>query len=598
MLFLQVAQDTLKNKGVELTSSSHSFWFYFEISIIIVVIVYQIYHARNVFFKIEELKNIFNSPLSVWIGHLNRKHIENNTIKIENIVSNNNEENSIEIPIVKTSGLGTICKIEEDINNYLLNNYGADVNFNIIKDIIDRQVEVKDEEISQSITTPLYLGLAATMIGIIFGLLSVPNISGGNFSGGISALISGVKWAMTASLIGLGCTTYLSAFRYKFAKGKLLDDKNKQISKLQADLLPALIDNNQTGIVGLKTTIEKFSRDAVDIGNKLYSSAVTIESGIQLQSKTIETQREIIQKIENIGVTKISKANLELLAKLENNMQSYNKFAGYLELMGQISWQLQDFATRTSNVDSVIKNIDRGLKDNLMLISFITEHFNKIENVGNSALAAVSIADSHFSKAIDKLQINSDVYFEKLLDSISLSSSKFAEAVSKINEEVQLRTEKINQNASDQESKITEIYNEIGNKLKLITNEYLGNLEKSFSESTPDFGQLKHLSALSQLKEQFIVEKGINNDKFVDIIKNLNDSLSKIKANIEQERLLRKIESIEILLKKSDPGRVNKAPRDLKLNQLEDNYSQINEKPVTFLKAINGLIKNQKNGVK
>jgi len=466
------------------------------------------------------------------------------------------------------------------------------VNFNIIKDIIDRQVEVKDEEISQSITTPLYLGLAATMIGIIFGLLSVPNISGGNFSGGISALISGVKWAMTASLIGLGCTTYLSAFRYKSAKQKLLDDKNKQISKLQADLLPALIDNNQTGMVGLKTTIEKFSRNAVEIGNTIYNSAVKIESGIQLQSKTIEYQRDIIHKIENIGITKISKANLELLARLENNIQSYNKFAGYLDLMGQISVQLQDFASRTSNIDTVIKHIDSGLAENKMLINFLADHFSKIENAGNAALAAVNVADSHFSKAIDKLKTNSDVYFEKLLDSISLSSSKFAEAVNKINEEVQIRTEKINQNASDHESKIIEIYNDIGSKLKAITDEYLGSLEKSFSESTPDFSQLKHLTALSQIKEQFIVEKGFNNDKFVDVIKNLNDSLSKIKANIEQEKLLKKIESIEILLKKSDSGKVKKASRVLEPNKPEDNNSTINEKPVTLLKAINGLIKN------
>ena len=154
--------------------------------------------------------------------------------------------------MTETSGTGIIRRIKEDINLYLLNNYGAAVNFSIIKDIIDREVDVMDEEISNSLPTPLYLGLAATMVGIIFGLFAMPELDGQHFSEGIDALVNGVKLAMLGSLSGLACTTILSSFVYKNARRQISRDKNEQISYLQATLLPELVRAEDTGVSGLK----------------------------------------------------------------------------------------------------------------------------------------------------------------------------------------------------------------------------------------------------------------------------------------------------------------------------------------------------------
>ena len=207
--------------------------YYFELAIIIIVICYQIYHSIKVYQNIIELKGIFDEKLKVKTGYIDKSEVKNNEITIENIALFNDNEDSdkvtsfsnsniIKISFTDTLGLGIISRIKFAINTYLLNNYGAAVNFSIIKDIIDREVEVKDEEITQSIPTPLYLGLAATMIGIIFGLIAMPEIDGNQFSIGINSLINGVKLAMTASLTGLLTTTLLSSFFYKNAKSKTL----------------------------------------------------------------------------------------------------------------------------------------------------------------------------------------------------------------------------------------------------------------------------------------------------------------------------------------------------------------------------------------
>lgn len=76
------------------------------------------------------------------------------------LISVGNEENPILKNIVNT------------VNDYLLKNQGAANDFATIKDIVDRNCDAIDDEISQRLPVPLYLGLMGTVLGIIIGRLS------------------------------------------------------------------------------------------------------------------------------------------------------------------------------------------------------------------------------------------------------------------------------------------------------------------------------------------------------------------------------------------------------------------------------------------
>ena len=212
-------------------------WHNIEIIIITGVIIYQIIHFFKVLTNIFKLKNIFSSSLYLRTGFIEKAKIgtidiDSSDIHYEDKIDLDEEsflqvvENEVaKLSLVDTEGKNeVISRIKTAINTYLINNYGAAVNFSIIKDIVDREIEVKDEEITQSVTLPLYLGLAATMVGIIFGLFSMPALNADGFSYGISALINGVKIAMVGSLSGLIWTTILSSFSYKEAKRKVQMD--------------------------------------------------------------------------------------------------------------------------------------------------------------------------------------------------------------------------------------------------------------------------------------------------------------------------------------------------------------------------------------
>jgi outer membrane murein-binding lipoprotein Lpp len=465
-------------------------------------------------------------------------------------------ENIIDISLVETKGNNEIIlRIKNMINTYLINNYGAAVNFSIIKDIIDREVDVKDDEITQSIPTPLYLGLAATMLGIIFGFLAMPEINGEDdaFFTGINVLIQGVKYAMGASLTGLVLTTILSSGFYKGAKRKSLKEKNDQLSYLQAKLLPELIKAEDTGVSGLKASLDRFARVATGISdNVLIASNQTGENLI--------LQQEMMDKFEKMDMIKVSNVNLDLFAKLDGNMKAFKKFSTYLSSMEAISSNLKDFASRTVAVDAIAGQISTSLEESKKLSQYLTSHLEKIESSGNQSLKAVDYADSHFRTAIEKLEI-----------------------------EINDRIKKINTSATYHESNLKEIYEGIGKSLDKVITAHITEFTKSYAEAVPQFKQLDHLEELGSIKN--VIESK------TELIKSSGDSQSK--------QLLNKISELNTTVNhlKQDFNKVSsnfnayRSKENSRTNTNKDKFIEpvTPEKKPTFLNKVNNLFRSNKN---
>lgn len=141
--------------------------------------------------------------------------------------------------------------IKDSINKYLENNSGSVIDFSLLKDAVDRHCDSVENDINTLTPTPLYCGLAGTMAGVIVGLGSLITTGSitdllssgsGNFgtaAEGVNDLLSGVAWAMLASIMGILLTTIASLLfkRYKL-QGE--SGKNTFLAWLQAKLLPEL----------------------------------------------------------------------------------------------------------------------------------------------------------------------------------------------------------------------------------------------------------------------------------------------------------------------------------------------------------------------
>ncbi len=540
----------------------YSVWFIIEILVIVSVIVYQFYISREIYKNIHQFKDIFRDRLNVVSGYIEKSNLNKKEKATDDIVfvepEKANEQadlfsdrNVVRISLTETRGTGIIQRIKEAINLYLLNNYGAAVNFSIIKDIIDREVDIKDEEITNSITTPLYFGLAATMIGIIFGLFAMPESNGNHFSEGIDALINGVKLAMFGSLTGLACTTILSSVFYKNAKKNISKNRNEQISYLQATLLPELIKAEDTGVSGLKASLDRFARVATNISDNVLVAAKKTGENIVLQ-------QEVLDKAANLDVLKISKANLELFNRLESNMIAFTKFSEYVSLMSQISDNLRDFASRTQNIDTIISRIDSSLEENKRLSLFLTSHFEKIETAGLASLKAVDLSDSHFKEAIEKLSKETEITLNQAFRVVNDSASHFSGAIEKLKEEVDNRISRLNQEASGNESKLSEIYNDIGNKLSSVTAMHISQIQTAYSNAVPQFDQLSNLQILPKIQElvsdsmsRLQNDSNTNNTRLIETINQLNKSLTSVTDNLINYTAVEKFRSKRSMKPKS-----------------------------------------------
>lgn len=512
MIFLQVTSEIQD-------ISQNDFFYNIEIIIVLFVILLQVGHTVKLYGSVRNLRKVFEDRITIINGYIEKIKIGKSDniiseIKFENketMFSEESNDSIVKIPLVQSLGENdVISRIIETLNGYLINNYGAAVNFSIIKDIIDREVDVKDEEISQSIPTPLYLGLAATMIGIIFGLLAMPKLNGDGFADGINALINGVKLAMTASLTGLLCTTLLSSYFYKKAKRTVLRDKNDQLSYLQSKLLPELVRAEDTGVSGLKASLDRFAREATKISDNVKIAAN--QTGMNLQA-----QLDIISKVENLNMTRISRVNLELFDRLEINMSAFNQFSNYLELMNKISDNLVNFSNRTENVEIIASEIKSTLKDSKELSKFLTAHFQQIESAGAGALQAVDLSDSHFRDAIGKLTT-----------------------------ETNTRIAALNNLSDTSESTLKEIFDGIGTKLNEITEKHLNSLTLAYNESIPHFDDLDNLKILPELSNK----SSVQSKELIDSINQLNRSLNSISSKIDNQSVLDKLVAIETQLKR------------------------------------------------
>lgn len=502
MILLQA--DTLANGNAEVDSGN--ILSTFEIIIVLCIIIFQFFISYKVYLKVKKFSNIFSSVLKIVNGYVDKSNFKKNRDNLEDylvfddIESNESlelisDKNVIIIPyVVSESNDNEITqRIIRVLNSYLINNFGAIVNFSIIKDILERELDLEDTEITNSMSTPLYLGLAATMFGVIMGLFAMPNISEAEEAmRGVGPLINGVKIAMFASLTGLLCTTFLSSFIYKLARTKVNRGLNSQISYFQNKLLPVLIKAEDTGVSGLKASLDKFGRETAKILEDLHGA-------VDKTSRTLTSQLQVISKVENLNFTKVSRVNLELFDRLDSNMTALNSFSQYLNQMDKVAGNLYSFSERTNDFKKIADNVNENLNESKLLTQFLTSHLQAIQSSGSNALNAFNLVDS-----------------------------KFADAITKLSQEVDNRMLNLNEKASVLDSSLIQTFDKVGEDIQKVSEKHLQDLSNAYSESMPEFKNLEILQTLPSLKvamdNQLIALKDLNTTLVKLFNKNYNEA--------------------------------------------------------------------------
>ena len=245
----------------------------------------------------------------------------------------------------------TLSTILESINGYLAKNQGAVSDFHLMKDIVDRNTYVAEDEIQTQIPVPIFLGLMGTMTGIIAGIL-VLIFSGGldalftttdTNAGleGVKALLGGVGVAMITGIVGILFNTF-STREFRNAKIEVERNKNTFLSWIQAELLPNLSNDTSSALVEMTKNLSNFNNTFSGNTKELKGTLDKINTSYGLQA-------DMIDKISQLDISKTAAVNIEL----------YNKLTSCTDQIGKLGEYLQDINRYQRNTTEVIDKMNQ-----------------------------------------------------------------------------------------------------------------------------------------------------------------------------------------------------------------------------------------------
>jgi len=474
-----------------------------EVIIIVSIILLQLNIARKLWYKIIQYKAIFDFETLPKISQkLVSKSVFNTGDVAEILFFEDGVQGDVSITYLeytqKSKVLSTIVKY---INVYLIKNKGASIDFHIIKDIVDKHTETIENQIENRIPAPLYLGLAATMIGIIIGLFSVSFEGGSNALDSIQPLINGVKWAMSASVIGLIITTFFSIKVYKDAQTEADEEKSEFLSKLQSELMPKMATGKMPEVAMLSDKLDFFARNTT-------GSIAQLDKIVSTTSNTVEREQQLIKDIRKLDVAKITKSNVAVFNQLDVMMDSFNNFASYYNQLNssmtgttELVKKLQQFVGTTENINSVLEGIKNNIETSNSATTFFNSHIQSFSRYGDAVNEAVISSESKMAKAINELGQLSLQQFNSFNEAVAGFDSKLSTAF----------------------TKSIEKFTEAMDAQVLRT-------EQAFENSRPKFEKLDHLDQLLQLSS---IDKRIESLE-KNISHSFNNSSRDIIAAIEK----------------------------------------------------------------
>lgn len=365
--------------------------------IVFIVIAFQVSFFWKNLKRMHTFRDIFSAPSS-WAVQINEDG--------QTVSGINGEGNSV------------FKLIKDNINDYLGNSQGSVIDYNILKDAVDRNCETIEDEINAQMPVPLYCGLAGTMAGVIVGLFSLlheDSISSLMTSGsksvesatlamngaasGINDLLAGVALAMVASILGIVLTTVNSVL-FKQFKRQEEEGKNKFLSWVQSILLPELpndiSDSFSMFVDNLNRFNDTFRENTRGLGHTL-----------EQINGAYSTQADIIKTIQQMNVTRMATANVKVLNALSDCTDKLEQFNVYLNSIQGYTNEIEAFRQQLSSEANMVYLL-MEMKDTLSSIkNFFRTELGEIDQRKQAIRNSVDNVDTYVNEALEKLKSSS-----------------------------------------------------------------------------------------------------------------------------------------------------------------------------------------------
>lgn len=174
-------------------------------------------------------------------------------------------------------------------NIYLCRNAGTQADLAVLQDVAVKDTDLLADDVRAGLNLPLFVGLAGTFIGIIFGVFGFSGdvgnmLNNSSVATGLDSLLNGIGLAMIASLVGLVLTVAANLF-CKNASRKMEQGMNDYFDFLRRELMPTLATSMSSSLMQLKAVLDRF---ADKFGNNYTETAEKLNENLVLQQRMLE----------------------------------------------------------------------------------------------------------------------------------------------------------------------------------------------------------------------------------------------------------------------------------------------------------------------
>lgn len=483
-------------------------------AVVIVLICFQLKYFFANWILIKKVQNLFPVSRQLFVSQtsLAKKdgdsevESDKDDIRISQIVSVDNCKN-------REAFQNILCSI----NNYLCKNKEAASDFMLIKDIVERNCDSKEEEINTQTPIPLYIGLMGTMTGIIIGIGRTA-VLGGGFSTfindpeqAIGELMGGVAIAMIASLVGIILTT-VSSLMSKTSKSKLEAGKNEFYSWIQAQLLPVLSGNMVNTLQLLQQNLSSF--------NYSFSSNIgRMENALKDMSGSFDDQLKILELLKNLDIKRMATANVTVLQQFEKSTANFQQFVSYISQTStylQAVKQLNDKVGEYVSQTSALTNLSNYFQEE-------NDYFQSRRSEVNQAVVKV---DDTLKKSFRALQDNAEQEINSLTQFLIEQQDKFKAQLQNVDEQNQQWLTEQRQIMAHRIESQEEAFEEKAIQLDVVINEI-----KEFAAIKESMVNIEHLLEMRRddradddlMKQQYAMMQKQNDriDQLCRVIENM-----------------------------------------------------------------------------
>ncbi|MDG4945767.1 hypothetical protein NMK71_05015 [Weeksellaceae bacterium KMM 9713] len=312
----------------------------------------------------------------------------------------------------------TFTKIIDSINAYLKKNKGTVADYELLKDIVDRNLDKEDDKISGNLALPLYLGLMGTMLGVVIGLMFMPELqemdtnaqvsgSNNNILSGVNELLNGVKIAMIASALGLLLTIINTVYYFNVRKA-VEENKNNFLNFIQVNLLPVLNQSTANSLTLLQNNLVTFNKDFSENSQKFSKVLTHINS-------SSENNLKIIKTIEQLDLSNLVKYNKETMDHFNKAFKKLEKFGDYLsqstsflEEARKLNNSLRENLINLESYHNLIDNLDKSTSVLNEAGQVITIQYKEVDQRKNQINAVIADYTADTENQIQKLKAENE----------------------------------------------------------------------------------------------------------------------------------------------------------------------------------------------